>query len=103
MQHIDEEYIQKYHNKVENITALCIHNQLPWYCGNYPELEIGKTYHVTHIGVLRSSTKIMLEEFGLKEYNSACFELFENGNSIDNAYTQLQRFWAPYLKAMIKR
>lgn len=93
----EEEYIKKYFNKVETMTAVCKTNS-SWVHGDHPELEIGKIYQVSHIGVLRSNTLIRLAEFGSNEYASTCFELFENGKSIDRSLTQDPRFWAPYLR-----
>ena len=92
-----EEYSEKYFNKVDHLSAVCRTNS-SWAHGEYPELEIGKTYQVSHIGVMRSSTKIRLSEFGNKEYNSTCFDLYENGKAIDSRYTKDPRFWAPYLR-----
>lgn len=106
----DEEYIKKYgitkeeyfkdnFNEVSNLTAKCLRNiSKLWVYEEYPELEIGKTYDVSHIGVYRSSTMIVLREFGDKQYNACCFEIFENGESLGRKYTQDRRFWAPYLR-----
>ncbi len=91
-----EDYIKKYYNKVRCITAVCWSNKC-WARGEYPELEVGKTYKVSHIGVLRSSTRVMLVDFPLKEYNSTCFDLYENGELI-KCYTQDPRFLAPYIR-----
>ena len=88
-------------NKVENITAVCVYNT-SWPRGEYPELQIGETYNVSHIGVFRSSTRIVLEGFGDKEYNSMCFELYENGVPLGRHYVKEFRFLAPYLREMIK-
>ena len=94
-----EEYFRKNYNEVSALTAKCIDKE-SWYPTHkkYPELEIGKTYQVSHIGVLRSSSWIILRDFGDKEFSAACFELFENGESIDKGYTNERRFWAPYLR-----
>lgn len=97
-----DEHIKKNFNEVNNITAVCRKNSLLNHF-SYPELEIGKTYMVTHIGVFRSFTRIMLSGFEDKEYNSVCFEIFENGESIDKKYTKESRFWAPYLREIYKR
>ena len=78
-----EQELQQYYNEVSNITARCLSNKC-WARGEYPELEIGKLYHVSHIGVLSSSTNIMLSEFPIREYNSYCFELYENGELLRN-------------------
>ena len=40
----------------------------------------------------------MLNGFGYKQYNSTCFEIFENGESISDKYSKDFRFWAPYLR-----
>ena len=93
----DHEYIKKTFNEVNTLTAVCkSRNSL--YGGEYTELEIGKRYQISHIGVLRSSTIIMLSEFGHKEYNSVCFDIYENDEIIE--YRSDTRFWAPYLRDM---
>ena len=92
------EFIRKYFNEVSTLTAICRSNS-SWLKGKYPELEIGKTYHVSHIGVQKSITYIVLSEFGPeKYYSSGCFEIFENGVSIDRFYTRELRFLAPYYR-----
>ena len=94
--------IKEYFNEVRTeMTAVCrsVHS---WAGDDCSGLEIGKTYHVSHIGVLRSKTNIMLKEFGNKRFNSTCFDLFENGESIDNSYTDDPRFLAPYLRNMYR-
>ena len=98
---IDETRIKEDFNEVDDLTAICRHNS-SWSRGEYPELEIGKTYKVTHIGVFRSRTEIMLEGFGHKDYNSICFDLYENGIPLGHEYTRDFRFLAPYLKEMIR-
>ena len=96
-----EKYLKENYNEVNTLTAVCKKNVYDFYTHeDYPELEVGKSYQVTHIGVFRSFSKIMLNGFGNKEYRAACFEIFENGESIDKKYTQDQRFWAPYLREM---
>lgn len=93
----DNEYIKKTYNEVSTLTAVCTsRNSL--YGGEYTELEIGKRYQISHIGVLRSTILIMLSEFGYKEYNSACFDIYENDEIIE--YRSDTRFWAPYLRDM---
>ena len=72
-----EEYTEKYFNKVNTLTAIC-RSTSTWAHGEYQELEIGKTYHVSYIGVLRSSSNIMLDEYGDKVYKAGCFDLCEN-------------------------
>lgn len=89
------ERIQKYFNKVDTLSAVC-RSISSWAHGDYPELEIGKTYKVSHIGVLRSSTNIMLTDFPSKEYNTSCFDILENG--IPCKYTDDPRFFAPVLR-----
>ena len=89
------ERIQKYFNKVDTLSAVC-RSKSNWAHGDYPELEIGKTYKVSHIGVLRSSTNIMLTDFPSKEYNTSCFDILENG--ILCKYTDDPRFFAPVLR-----
>lgn len=96
-----EDHIKEYFNEVNRLTAVC-RNKTSWTSDEYSNLEIGKTYHVSHIGVLRSSTKIMLSEMGRKEYNSTCFDLYEDGISLENRYAQDPRFWAPYLRKLYR-
>ena len=95
MIHQDDEYIQKTFNEVNTLTAVCKSCTSGNGC-EYKELEIGKRYQISHIGVLRSSTIIMLSEFGHKEYNSVCFDIYENDEIIE--YRSDTRFWAPYLR-----
>lgn len=89
------EYLDRYFNEVDSITAVCRMTD----CMNYDYsdlLQIGKTYKVSHIGVLRSSTKIKLCDMPDKEFNSVCFDFFDHG-----CLCCLQRdvrFIAPYLK-----
>ena len=93
----DNEYIKKTFNEVSTLTAVCTsRNSL--YGKEYSGLEIGKRYQISHIGVLRSTTIIMLSEFGHKEFNSMCFDIYENGKIIE--YRCDTRFWAPYLRDM---
>lgn len=92
-----EEYEKEYFNKVDTLTAVCRTNS-SWSRGEQPELEVGKTYKVSHIGVLRSCTNIRLDEFGDNVYNSTCFDLYENGTAISHRYTKDPRFFAPYLR-----
>ena len=92
--------LDRYYNKVDNLTAICRDNNTP-FRGVYPELEIGKTYKVTYIGVLRSRSDLMLEGFGHKEYNCACFDLYENGFALGKWFVDDTRFLAPYLREMM--
>lgn len=92
-----EEEIQRYFNEVDTMTAVCRTNSC-WARGEYPELKIGKTYQVSHIGVLRSSSDIMLREIPGKKYITACFDLYENGEACGDNYVRDPRFWAPYLR-----
>lgn len=90
------DYLREQFNEVNYLTAICRYN-VSWDGGKYPELETGKTYRVTHIGVLRSRTDILLEGFGEKEYNAACFDIYEDGEQLDQ-YVLDNRFLAPYLR-----
>lgn len=73
-----KEYFLEYYNVVSCLTAKCLRDKSEsWVYEDYPELEIGKTYKVTHIGMFRSFTRIMLDGFDDKEYNSVCFKIFE--------------------------
>ena len=102
MEQKGNEYLKRYFNEVNNMTAVCRRNSLlDRY--SYPELEIGKSYKVTHVGVFRSFTRIMLSGFDNKEYNSVCFEIYENGESIDKKYTKDFRFLAPYLREIYNK
>ena len=99
-----EKYLKENYNEVNTLTAVCLKKVFDFHHHyDYPELEVGKTYEVSYIGVLRSSSWIILKEFCDKEYNAACFEIFENGESIDRSYTQEKRFWAPYLREWLKK
>ena len=98
MIHQDNEYIKYNFNEVNTLTAICRRNYIFKGECEYKELKIGKRYHITHISVLRSSTDIMLSEFGHKEFNSVCFDIYENGEIIK--YRSDTRFWAPYLREM---
>lgn len=99
---VHEDRFDKDFNPVDNLTAVCRQNS-SYVRGDYPELQIGKTYRVTYIGVFRSRTDLILEGFGHKDYNSACFDLYEDGEPLGRDYTRDFRFWAPYLKEMIRR
>jgi hypothetical protein len=96
-----DERLKRDFNEVENMIAVCVRNS-SWPRGEYPELKIGETYRVSHIGVFRSSTRVKLEGFDNKEYNSMCFDLYENGKSLERDYVNEFRFLAPYLREMIK-
>lgn len=98
----EEEYIKDYFNTVDNLTAICRENSC-WARGEYPELEIGKTYRITHIGVYRSSSSVMLSEFPGKEFIATCFDLYENGILKKHDFTQDPRFWAPYLRKIYRK
>ena len=86
-------------NEVDTLTAVCRRTYVSEGGCEYKELEVGKRYHISHIGVLRSSTIIMLSEFGYKQFNSAYFDIYENGEIVE--YTKDPRFWAPYLRKLI--
>ena len=101
-----EEHLRRYFNQVSNLTAVCQSN-LTWSGMEYPELEEGKTYQISHIGVFSSSSYVMLKgfentEFEYKNYEAQCFELYENGECIDGKYVNDPRFWAPYLRERYK-
>lgn len=98
---LDKEEIQRYFNEVENMTGVCVRNT-SWPRGEYPELEIGKTYKVSHFGVLRSQSLVMVEDFPGKEYNSMCFDLYENGELLEDGICDDFRFLAPYLKGYVR-
>lgn len=93
----NDEYFEREFNEVEGITAVFISKSC-WPGEDYPELEIGKTYDVTHVSVMRSSSYVVLKGFGRKEYNASCFAKFENGVNIDKSFVYDDRFLAPYLR-----
>lgn len=98
---LDKDKLRRYFNEVENMTGVCVRNT-SWPRGEYPELEIGKTYKVSHFGVLRSQSLVMVEEFPGREYNSMCFDLYENGELLEDGICDDFRFLAPYLKGYIR-
>lgn len=59
------------------IVAKCIRNDIESY-GEYPELEVGKFYVVTNIDVGGFISYINLEGYGSTEFNSVCFEFYED-------------------------
>ena len=71
-----EEYLKQNYNVVNNMTAVCRTN-MSWPGEDYPELEIGKTYQVSHIGGYSSSTENMITEFDDNRYNAGCFDMYE--------------------------
>ena len=94
-----EEHLRRYFNQVSNLTAVCKSN-LTWSGREYPELEEGKTYQISRFGVFSSSSYIMLKgfentEFEYRNYVAQCFEIYENGECIDEEYVNDPRFWAP--------
>ena len=97
--------IDDYYNKADNFTAICRTNH-SWARGEYPELEVGKTYTVTHYGIYRSFANVILAEFPNKEYIASCFDLYENGEPYNPKYEFHRkhiidvRFLAPYLRRM---
>ena len=93
---MEEDYIRNYFNKVRCIKAICKSNTC-WLRGDYPELELGKTYQVSHIGVLSSSTNLIIKDFPAKSFNASCFDLYENDESC-HRYTDDPRFLAPCLR-----
>ncbi len=94
---MNKDRVRIYFNEVSNITAVCTSLHIDSNENN-EGLVIGMTYKVTHIGVLRSKTDVMLEEFGMRRFNALCFELYENGVPLNDNYTQNPRFFAPILR-----
>ena len=92
-----EQDLKYYYNKVEGFTAVCKSTQ-SWLRGNYDELEVGKTYRVTHIGVQRSCTEVVLEEFPDKDYLAGVFDLYRNGERIGEHTLSEKQYLAPYLR-----
>ena len=58
-----EEYDKEYFNKVDMLTAVCRTNS-SWSRGEQPELEIGKTYKVSHIGLEKMRKKNPITQIG---------------------------------------
>ena len=63
------------------IVGKCIRNDIESY-GEYPELEVGKFYVVTKISVGDFISYINLEGYGDTEFNSVCFEFYEDMKSL---------------------
>jgi len=92
----------KYHFiEVSNITAVCTSLHIDSNENN-EGLVIGKSYKVTHIGVRTSHTDVLLEEFGLRRFNSTCFDLYENGVPLGNDYVMDPRFFSLELRKFYK-
>jgi len=92
-----DSHLKRFYNPVSSLTAKCV-AQESWHRGEYPELEIGRVYTVKYIGVQKSCSNIILEEIEGKEYDTCCFDLFEDGEPLCRDFTQEERFWAPYLR-----
>ncbi len=92
-----EEQLRKYFNKVDNLTAIC-RSKTSWSSEDYSDLEIGKIYKISYIGVQRSTTYIMLEGFGHDVFKAVCFDLYEGDNALEDNYRRDFRFIAPYLR-----
>ena len=97
---MDSLHLSQYYNKVDTLYAVCERNT-NWQGQTFPELKIGNTYKISHIGVLRSSTKVMLQDFPDREYTSGFFTILENGEKVQD--TEGLRFVAPYLRRMYLR
>lgn len=95
----DEEDTRRNYNRVENITGVYCRKEwrFPW--EDHSGLEVGTEYRVTHIGVFRACSLIKLEGFGNQEFNSGCFDFYENGEPLDMGLHH-ERFVAPYLRNM---
>ena len=59
------------------IVAKCVRNDIESY-GEYPELEVSKIYVVTNINVGNFISYINLEGYGGKDFNSVCFQFYED-------------------------
>lgn len=92
-----EKELNNLFNKVHGIIAVCQATK-SWMVDYSDVLVVGKTYKVAYIGVFRSSTKVILEETGYREFNSACFDFFEFGYPTD--IVDDYRLTAPYLRQM---
>lgn len=86
-------------NRVTGITAVC-RADYSWNHGRGRGLEIGKTYLVSHIGVYRSSSEVMLNGFGQTRFNAACFDFYEGGKPLE--ISKDLRFLAPYLRNYLR-
>lgn len=89
--------IDYFFNKVDNMTAICC-SKSSFMGGERPELEIGKTYKVSHYGVQKSCQMLILEENG-QEYYAQLFDLYEDGKLIERDLSEDVSLWAPYLRA----
>ena len=101
MKTLPHSWIEEESNRVDTLTAVC-RRKYAWNTGQHDELEIGKTYKVTHISVFGSWTMILLAEFGLRMYNTVLFDLYENGVLCKN-YAHDPRFLSPSRRAIKSR
>lgn len=92
-----EQDLNYYYNKVDGFTAVCKSTQ-SWLRGEYTELEVGKTYRVTHIGMQRSCTEIILEDFPDKDFLAGVFDLFRYGKPFPEDSLSEKQYLAPYLR-----
>lgn len=78
---------------MEHITAKCIRKST--IAGDfYPELELGNTYKVVKAYADCNLTLLIFEEFPLKEFNSVCFDIYDNEERLDY-YWDDPRFQTP--------
>ena len=68
-------FLERQFNKVDNLKAICINNHA-WPTGTLDELEIGKSYDVSYIGVQKSCTRVVLKDFPYQDYFSSYFRIF---------------------------
>ena len=96
--YVDKEELAEEFNEVSGITAVC-RSTLDRIRGDHPELEVGKEYEVTHFGVLRSCTYIIVKGHGGKKFGAQLFHIYDNGKFLStDEYCHDGRFLAPYLR-----
>ena len=98
--HVDKQELAEEFNEVNGITAIC-RSTLDRIRGDHPELEVGKEYEVTHFGVLRSSSYIIVKGHDGKKYGAQLYDIYDNGRLLSpDEYCHDGRFLAPYLRRL---
>ena len=100
--HVDKQELAEEFNEVSGITTIC-RSTLDPIRGDHPELEVGKEYEVTHAGVLRSCSYIILKDHSNRKYGTELFDIYENGRPLScDEFCREGRFLAPYLRRMYR-
>ena len=86
-----QDYYDKNYHRVYGITAVCKWNTA--FHGEKYDLTIGEHYIVEYLAMFRSCSRVILQGKE-KEYQSQCFDLYENGLPLE---ITSERFLAPYL------